>query len=496
MASGSTSPTTTTQDNAAIHRHCRLACLRSGPGPEPGALCGPLAQATAFTPLNPHVYLDTVLLVGSIGALQPAALLLRHALPRPKREPYFLEYSSYFEPYFTKIRLMTRPTATALLIWQAPGWPRLTAPAAEVATALLRARQRQGELIGQCAAVGLDATAPTLRELWVQEAMATSAIEGEALNPDSVRSSVLRHLGLESDASAPVSRQVDGLVDVMEDATQNFADALDKDRLCRWHAALFPTGASGLRRIRVGAYRDHEDPMQIVSGLLGREVVHYTAPPSSQMDAQMSAFLDWFERTRPSGKQAAALDGIARAAIAHLWFESIHPFEDGNGRIGRAIIDLALAQDAAAPQRLVSLSHQLLAQRRGYYDALQAAQHGNTDVSAWVLWFVQQYMHACNHTGVLIQIALEKSRFWAHHAGVVLNARQRKVVQRLLDDGDGGFLGGLNAQKYIKMTGASKATATRDLAQLVDEGLLFTRGQGKALRYFVNVPGWAHADLR
>ncbi len=390
---------------------------------------------------------------------------------------------------------MAPSAAPAPLIWQARDWPHLTAPAAEVAAALLQARQRQGQLVGQCAAVGLDATAPTLRELWVQEALATSAIEGEALNPDSVRSSVLRHLGLDSDESVPVSRQVDGLVDVMEDATQNFAGALDKERLCRWHAALFPTGASGLRRIRVGNYRDHEDPMQIVSGLMGREVVHYTAPPSSQMDSQMQAFLDWFASTRPDQPQEAApLDGIARAAIAHLWFESIHPFEDGNGRIGRAIIDLALAQDGGAPQRLVSLSHQLLAQRRGYYDALQAAQHGGTDVSAWVLWFLQQYLHACDHTGSLIQVALDKSRFWTLHATTELNARQRKVVQRLLDDGDGGFLGGLNAEKYIKMTRTSKATATRDLSQLVDEGLLFTRGQGKALRYFVNVPGWAHVD--
>lgn len=389
---------------------------------------------------------------------------------------------------------MTRSAAPSPLIWQAPDWPRLTATAPAVTTALLQVRQQQGQLMGRCAAVGLDATAPTLRELWVQEALATSAIEGEPLNPDSVRSSVLRHLGLDADASVPVSRQVDGLVDVMEDATQHFADALDKARLCRWHAALFPTGSSGLRRIRVGQYRNHAEPMQIVSGLPGREVVHYTAPPSAQVHAQMQAFLDWFARTRPDRGPQPLLDGIARAAIAHLWFESIHPFEDGNGRIGRAIIDLALAQDAAAPQRLVSLSHQLLAQRKGYYAALQSAQHGGTDVSAWVLWFVQQYQHACEHTGALIQIAMEKSRFWAQHTAMVLNARQRKMVQRLLDDGDGGFLGGLNAEKYIKMTGASKATATRDMAQLVQQGLLFTRGQGKALRYFVNVPGWAHAD--
>lgn len=390
---------------------------------------------------------------------------------------------------------MTRSASPSPLIWQAPGWPGLTAAAPEVTAALLQARQRQGQLMGQCAAVGLDATAPTLRELWVQEALATAAIEGEQLNPDSVRSSVLRHMGLDTDASVPVSRQVDGLVDVMDDATQHFAAPLDKARLCRWHAALFPTGTSGLQRIRVGQYRDHADPMQIVSGRPGREVVHYTAPPSAQVDAQMQAFLDWFARTRPGGEpQQPSLDGIARAAMAHLWFESIHPFEDGNGRIGRAIIDLALAQDAAAPQRLVSLSHQLLAERKGYYAALQSAQHGGTDVSDWVLWFVQQYQQACEHTGSLIQTAMEKSRFWAQHAAVVLNARQRKVVQRLLDDGDGGFLGGLNAEKYIKMTGTSKATATRDMAQLVDDGLLLTRGQGKALRYFVNVPGWAHAD--
>lgn len=408
-------------------------------------------------------------------------------------EPHSAKYDSNFEPYFAKIRLMPRSTPSPALIWQAPGWPRLTASAPEVVAALLEARQRQGRLMGQCAAVGLDATAPTLRELWVQEAVATSAIEGETLNPDSVRSSVLRHLGLDpDDDAAPASRQVDGLVDVMEDATQRFADALDKERLCHWHAALFPTGASGLRRIRVGEYRSHADPMQIVSGRPGREVVHYTAPPSARMDAEMTAFLEWFESTRPGRAQVPTLDGLARAAIAHVWFESIHPFEDGNGRIGRAIIDLALAQDAAAPQRLVSLSHQLLVQRKGYYAALQSAQHGGTDVSAWVVWFVQQYQQACDHTGALIQAALEKSRFWAQHAAVVLNARQRKVVQRLLDDGDGGFLGGLNAEKYIRMTGASKATATRDMAQLVHEGLLFTRGQGKALRYFVSVPGWTH----
>lgn len=378
------------------------------------------------------------------------------------------------------------------LIWQLDDWPDLVITPANVAQALLLARQRQGELIGKARAIGLDQTGSTVQEVLFQEVMATSAIEGENLNPAAVRSSVLRKLGTEPPAGSARSRQVDDLVDVIQDAIIAFDQPLDHDRLFRWQAALFPSGYSGLQRIAVGKYRHLDDAMQIVSGLPGKEVVHFTAPPSAQMTLEMEKFLQWFAQTAPGAARAAELDGIARAAVAHVWFETIHPFEDGNGRIGRAIVDMAMAQDLGAPTRLFSLSSQMLKDRKGYYEALSAAQHGSTDVSAWVHWFARALGQACVAASALLDTAVDKSRFWATHSQVTLNERQRKVIQRLLDEGNGGFLGGLNVQKYIKMTGTSKPTATRDLGDLVRYGLLLARGQGRAVRYDVVVREWTH----
>ena len=371
-----------------------------------------------------------------------------------------------------------------LLIWQQKGWPNFTVTSPAVDTALLQARKSQGEVIGRAAAVGLAQSGSVLQEVMTQEVIATAAIEGEKLDPASVRSSILRQLGhLQTTDAAPRSRHLDGLVEVIQDATLGFKQRLTEDRLLRWQSALFPGGTSGIRRIAVGRYRDHSDLMQIVSGQPGKETIHYTAPPSAQVPAEMLAFLAWFAETTTQ-------NGIIRAAIAHLWFESIHPFEDGNGRIGRAIMDMALAQDLGEATRLYSLSSQLMQHRKGYYDALHQAQHGTLDVSDWVLWFTQQFSLACQATCALMDRALEKSTFWQTHSATPLNERQRKVIQRLLDDGDGGFLGGLNADKYMKMTSTSKATATRDLADLVKNGLLRSTGQGKAVRYYVAVAGW------
>lgn len=375
-------------------------------------------------------------------------------------------------------------------IWQLPEWPKLHFDIAAASTALLCARERQGQVRGMARAIGLDEMQNIEREVWTNEALATAAIEGERLELAAVRSSVLRHLG--QGDSGPYSRDVDGLVELMQDASSGFERPLDADRLCRWQSALFPGGTSGIRRIAVGRFRDHEDPMQIVSGLPGREVVHYTTPPSSSVPREMDAFLAWFAATTPRRDAPPALDGIARASIAHLWFETIHPFEDGNGRIGRAIADMALAQDLGAPTRLYSLSRQLLADRRGYCDALEAAQVGSTDVTRFIQWFAGAFAHACDRSMDLIQDALDKSRFWATHAQQPLNDRQRQLIRRLLDAGDGGFLGGLNVEKYLKMGKTSKATATRDLSDLVQRGLLHTSGQGRALRYHLSVPGWRH----
>ncbi|QBR04429.1 Fic family protein [Paraburkholderia pallida] len=378
-------------------------------------------------------------------------------------------------------------------IWRRAEWPDFTYDAQMTAPDLAEAYRMHGVVEGKAMAIGLGRTSQVALDALSDEVLATAAIEGVRLPLDVVRSSVMRRLGLTT--SGPFDRQVDGLVEVINDATTAFDLPLDEDRLCRWQSALFPGGTSGIHRIAVGRYRDHDDPMQIVSATPGREVVHYEAPPSRDVPAQMKRFLTWFAKSSlaqalaPDGKP---IDGFARAAIAHLWFESVHPFEDGNGRIGRAIVDMAMAQHLRQPVRLYSLSRQFLTYRSAYYDALNQAQRSNTDVTVWVQWFARQCTAACHEANHVIDQAIEKRWFWERHEGCKLHERQRRVLQRLLDDGDGGFLGGLNAEKYMKMTGVSKATATRDLSEMVAGGQLWCHGMGKAMRYYINVPGWSH----
>lgn len=290
----------------------------------------------------------------------------------------------------------------------------------------------------------------------------------------------MRKLGIAGPGAPGASaRHVDGLVDVMDDATRHFGKKLTHARLRDWQAALFPSGRSGLARIEVGQYRTHTDPMQIVSGHQGRERVHYVAPPSSQVQTEMTKLLAWFNGSAPGG--GIAVDGLVRAGLAHLWFETIHPFEDGNGRVGRALADMALAQDANAPVRLYSLSRRLHENRTQYYDALNAAQCGALDVTDWVVWFVTQFEAACQQSAVIVRAAVDKAHFWRR--APAMNERQRKVVQKLLDAGHGGFAGGMSAEKYVNITGTSKATATRDLADLAERGVLTVSGQGRGTRY-------------
>lgn len=284
------------------------------------------------------------------------------------------------------------------------------------------------------------------------------------------------------------------MVAVLADATKAFDAPLDEDRLCRWQAALFSDGASGLRKIAIGRYRDHDDPMQVVSGPQGHEVVHFEAPPSKAVPKEMRRFLTWFAETAPaastSGHSAKPMDGFARAAIAHAWFESIHPFEDGNGRIGRAIVDMAIAQHFKQPVRIYSLSRQLRAAQKDYYDELNQVQRSTAaDVTSWVKWFTRQCSAACQHSSQILDAAISKRQFWELHQCSGLQDRQCKVLQRLLANGNGGYLEGLNVEKYIQITKVSKATATRDLAQMVAHGQLRRRGIGKAVRYFINMPG-------
>ena len=384
-------------------------------------------------------------------------------------------------------------TAQPSYIWQHPGWPALVFDAGVVAHDLDVAHLQMGRVLGLLDAIGLTDSQEITRELWVQEAIATAAIEGEKLDLTAVRSSVAHRFGL---VDAPTrDRQVDGLVAVMQDATRGNQSVLDSDRLCRWQSALFPGGTSGLRRIVVGRYRDHTDPMQIVSGRQGHEVVHHTAPASDRVATEMARFLAWFEATRPTSNAAPRLNGLARAALAHLWFESIHPFEDGNGRLGRAIVDLALAQAVGPTARLLGMSRQLLAVKVAYYDALNRAQSGALDVTLWVQWFVQALTQACIQSQAVVKQALDKASLRQRATSLAVNERQSKVLNRLLEAGSselgGGFLGGMTAEKYSQITGSSKATATRDLAALLRHGLLKVEGVGKATRYAVNVEGWS-----
>ncbi|NKI97141.1 DUF4172 domain-containing protein [Rhizobacter sp. SG703] len=296
-------------------------------------------------------------------------------------------------------------------LWQQARWPALSFDHQRVGPALVRARRLQGVVEAKALAIGIERDGQVACDLMADEAISTAAIQGERLDLAAVQSAVMRQLGL--DASGPRDRRVDGLVEVLDDAMNGFAMPLDGERLQRWQSALFAGGACGGHPVAVGRYRDHAGPMQIVTGLPGREVVSYDAPPSRRVAKEMDRFLAWFAKTTPVPGRLPPLDGLARAALAHLWFETIHPFEDGNGRVGRAIVDMAIAQDHRMPVRLYSLSRQLLESRKGYYDALNAAQRGNGDATDWVLWFAQQFALACERSSDVIDRAIEKARSWS-----------------------------------------------------------------------------------
>ena len=369
------------------------------------------------------------------------------------------------------------------LIWQQAGWPGMHYDHARIAAEILLARHAQGVVEGKLAALGLLQRRELAAEAWIEEAASTAAIEGERMDLQAVRSSVARRLGIAGEGGPATPRHVDGLLDIMDDAVGNAAAPLSHERLQAWQAALFPTGFSGMRRIRTGAYREHAEAMQIVSGRPGREKVHYEAPPSPQVQAEMEKLIAWFN-------DASAPDNLARAALAHLWLETIHPFEDGNGRIGRVLVDLALARDSGEASRLIRISQRLLEKRADYYAELECAQHGSLDVTRWMAWFIAQVRAACEQASAAMDASLEKARFWYGHRDKELTPRQRKAINALLDAGPDGFDGGMSTKKYEHLTGASRATASRDLVELAHIGLLLQDGAGRSTRYRLNINGW------
>jgi len=365
-----------------------------------------------------------------------------------------------------------------VFIWQRPEWPRFAVREAELAAPLKDARLAQGRVTGKAQALGLAAVDSAAGEIWAAEAVATASIEGETLDLAAVRSSVARRLGLPAPAKARHARDVEGLLDMMQDAVARHAEPLTRKRLFAWQAALFPTGRSGLVKIRTGGWRTGAGPMQVVSGPIGRQKVHYEAPPARAVPRLMGEFLRWFADSARKG-----IDSFTRAAVAHLWFETIHPFEDGNGRVGRAIVDLVLAQSSGVSIPLYRMSSRLSANRAEYYQELERAQRGTLDATRWAAWFIGKFCVACRESEETIDRSLARARFWARLAHVSLSDRQRKAVNTLLDAVPGGFAGGLSAGKYQNLTSTSRQTASRDLADLVEKGVLRVTGQLKGTRY-------------
>ena len=374
-------------------------------------------------------------------------------------------------------------------VWQSKSWPDFSFDPQALAAPLARARLAQGKLLGKADAVGAQGFTGALQELWTGEAMATAEIEGEKLNVDAVRSSVARRLGIASTFTAAVPRHIEGLLDVMEEAAANWDSLLTEQRLCVWQGALFPTDYSGLHRIEVGRFRTHSEPMRIVSGPLGRETVHYEAPPSAAVRAEMRSFLEWFNRSR-AVSAGGPTDGLVRAGLAHLWFESIHPFEDGNGRVGRAVLDMALAQDARLGYRLHGLSQEFRDRRAQYYDELNRAQRGSGDATTWIHWILEAFEASCTYTAALIDESIARARFWNEHKDVALTERQRKALNRMLEAGPGRFAGGMTPRKYGALTKTSRASASRDLIDLAHKRLLVPKGGGRSRRYELTIPGW------
>lgn len=355
-----------------------------------------------------------------------------------------------------------------MYIHQHKKWPQFQWEKEKLAELLTAVRYRQGRLIGHMEALGFALREEAMLQTLTQEVIKSSEIEGEVLDQDQVRSSLARRLGIDIAGSVPADRNVEGVVEMMLDATQNFQQPLTEDRLFGWHAALFPTGRSGMHRITVGVWRTGErGPMQVVSGSIGKEKVHFEAPDAAKVPEEMSNFLAWFN-------SANDIDPVLKAAIAHLWFVTIHPFEDGNGRIARAIADMQLARADESQQRFYSMSTQIRKERKDYYDMLEATQKGPLDITTWLTWFLSCLDRAFLGTNDILSNVLLKARFWEKHVSVGLNDRQKLIINRMLN----GIEGKMTSSKWAKMAKCSKETAIRDIQDLISKDLMIKEEAG------------------
>ncbi len=361
-------------------------------------------------------------------------------------------------------------------IHQLPNWPTFTWNQESLTPLLMRLRLQQGKLLGKMEALGFELKAEANLETLTQDVITSSEIEGEVLDEQQVRSSIARRLGMEIVGLVHSDRHVDGVVEMMLDATQNYKTELTKDRLFGWHAALFPTGYSGMTKIEVGGWRKNaaDDPMQVVSGAMGKWKVHYEAPSAEIVEKQMELFLTWFNKP--------GLDRLLKAAIAHVWFVTVHPFEDGNGRMARAIADMQLAKADETPYRFYSMSSQIRKERNDYYFILEQTQKGSLDITIWIQWFLGCLERAYESTAKALVSILNKAEFWKKNATIILNMRQHNIINKLLD----GFDGKLTTAKYAKITKCSRDTALRDVTDLMGKNILRKEeGQGKNTTYIL-----------
>lgn len=366
---------------------------------------------------------------------------------------------------------------TAIYIWQQNDWPNFMWDDAKLSYKLGRVRSLQGRLVGKMSALGFDLKNSAMLDTLTADITKSSEIEGEILNAEQVRSSVARHLGIEIEGLPEADRYVDGVVQVMIDATQNFMTPLTEERLFNWHAALFPTGRSGAYKITVADWRQGSEPTQVISGAMGKEKIHYEAPHSDNVPYMMKQFLDWTNDNRK-------IDPVLKAAIAHLWFVTIHPFDDGNGRISRTITDLLLARADEMPHRFYSMSAEIRKQRKAYYDILEKTQKGSINITAWLEWFLDCLEAALLSTEQSIEIVLQKAAFWDKHRLTAMNERQIKVLNLLWD----GFDGKLTSSKWSKITKCSPDTALRDIQDLITKNVLRkTNEGGRSTNYELNI---------
>jgi Fic family protein len=359
-------------------------------------------------------------------------------------------------------------------IHELTNWPHFEWDQRGLAKQLATVRHRQGRLIGRMQELGFPLREEAVLQTLTEDVLKSSEIEGEILDKDHVRSSIARRLGMEAAALPSADRNVEGVVEMMLDATQKYKEQLTQDRLYGWHASLFPTRRSGMRKIVVGAWRDERSgPMQVVSGRHGREHVNFEAPVARRLDSDMQTFLDWFNA-------ADDMDLVLKAAVAHLWFVTIHPFEDGNGRIARAIADMSLARSEESPQRFYSMSSQIRLERNAYYDILESTQKGGVDITTWIEWFLDCLDRAFDGAEKILAVVFKKADFWKKHSSAKLNDRQRDIVNRLLD----GFDGKLTSSKWALIEKCSPDTALRDIADLVERGILTKdAGGGRSTSY-------------